>query len=74
MESIYRVRANELDENFLESLRHLFADRMIEIRVTEADETEYLLSDEANRERLLSAIANIESDENLVTVDLNEYS
>ena len=74
MESIYRVKANELDNRFIESLRHLFANRMIEIRVAELDETDYLLSNAANREHLLAAIANIESGENLVMVDLDDYA
>lgn len=74
MESSYRVRADELDSGFLESLRHLFGNRMIEIKVAAVDETEYLLANEANKERLLSAIENIESRDNLVSADLDIYA
>jgi hypothetical protein len=36
------------------------------------DETAYLLSSPANRERLLNAIARVERGENLVTIDMDE--
>lgn len=61
---IYRLRADELDQRFLDALKHQFQDREIEIVVCEAvesaeDETAYLLRSPANRERLLRAIENV---------------
>ena len=72
----YKLKANELDVTFLETLRNLFEDRQIEISVCETadleeDETAYLLRSPANRERLLKAIENVAREENLVTVDLD---
>lgn len=55
MQTIYRLNARELDDQFLEALRTLFVDKEIEIIVTELDETTYLLSSPANRKRLLEA-------------------
>ena len=75
MYAVYKMRADELDGKFLETLKSLFKDREIEIAVSEApesadDETAYLLESPANRARLLQAIENIAEGRNLVSVDL----
>jgi antitoxin YefM len=70
MQSIYRLKADELNEDFLEGLKRIFKDKEIEIVVSEVDETEYLLQSLANRERLLNALNNVENQENLVEVNL----
>jgi antitoxin YefM len=67
--TIYRLNADELDANFLESLRAAFPHKEIEIAVAEADETEYLLRSPANRERLLLAVADVEAGHNIVEPD-----
>ena len=69
MVTIYRLNADELDTNFLESLRAAFPHKEIEIAVAEADETEYLLRSPANRERLLRAVADVEAGQNIVEPD-----
>lgn len=74
MYTIYKLRADELDQNFLDTLKHQFQDREIEIAVTEAvesaeDETAYLLRSPANRERLLKAIENVAEGRDLVVID-----
>lgn len=73
MQTVYRLKAEELDTRFLESLKMLFHDRDIEIVVTEVDETSYLLRSEANKKRLLDAIEDIEHGRNLIEVDITEY-
>ncbi len=51
MEAIYRLRTEELNEDFINALKSVYYAKAIEIRVQEIeDETEYLLKDEANRE------------------------
>jgi antitoxin YefM len=72
MNTIYRLNANELDEKFIQSLKTLFKDKDIEIIVSEVDETAYLFRSEANKERLLKAIENIEKEENLVEVQISD--
>ena len=72
MNSIYRLNANDLDEKFIQSLKALFKDKDIEIIVNEVDETAYLLQSEANRERLLKAVENVEKGENLVEAQIGD--
>ena len=69
MTTIYRLNADELDEQFLTSLKAAFAHKNIEIAVAEADETDHLLRSTGNREHLLRAVGDIESGRNLVTPD-----
>jgi len=64
MYAIFKLRADELDQRFLDSLKLQFQGREIEIVVAEAgedaeDDTAYLLRSPANRDRLLSAIENM---------------
>jgi len=77
MYAVCKLRADELDDSFVENLRSLFKDREIEIAVSEAaasseDETAYLLESPANRERLLRAIESIAEGRELVAVDVDE--
>lgn len=62
MQSTFSLNCDELNLNFLNSLKTMFLGRKIEISVRDVDdETEYLLSTEANREHLLCSISQIES-------------
>lgn len=65
MYTIYKVRADELDENFLDALKAMFKNKAIEITVYERDETEYLLRSPANRERLLKAVRDVEGSDTM---------
>jgi antitoxin YefM len=71
MVTTYRLRASDLDQNFVDALKTLFKDKEIEIIVNEVDETAYLFRSEANKARLLQAVENINNRENLVNVDLD---
>ena len=77
MYALYKLRADELDQRFLDSLKNQFQDREIEIAVSEVadsteDETAYLLRSPANRERLLRAIDNVAQGRELKAVELDE--
>jgi antitoxin YefM len=72
MNTIYRLKANELDDKFIKSLKALFKDKEIEIIISEVDETSYLFHSEANKERLLKAIKNVEKGESLVEVRIGD--
>ena len=72
MTTTFEVHTDQLDERFLASVKAMFPHRTVEIAVSEPlemDETEYLLSTPANRERLLKAIADVEAGRNIVVPD-----
>ena len=75
MNATFNLNANELDENFLESIKKLFKNKKISINIEIAeieDETTYLLSNEKNAKRVLNAINNIEQKKNLIYKNLEE--
>ncbi len=71
----FRLSSDELDANFLDKVKSLFAHREVEIIVREPamDETEYLLGNPHTRERLLDSIANIREGKNLVELDRSTF-
>ena len=72
MRIIYRLKANELDNHFIDDLQRTYKDREIEIIVSEVDETKYLLQSKINKARLLKAINNIERGVNLIDVKTHD--
>ncbi|MEG4534063.1 hypothetical protein [Microcoleus sp. D2_18a_D3] len=71
MSTVYRLKASELNDHFLEQIKATFGDKEIERIVSECDETEYLLKSEVNKNRLLKAIENVKEGQNLVEVNLH---
>jgi antitoxin YefM len=76
MYTVYKINADELNENFIASIKAQFQHQDIEIAICETaqaeqDETDYLLRDPGNKARLLEAIDNVKKGE-LVTVQLND--
>ena len=69
MTTAFQLNADELDASFVERVKAAFPHKLIEIVVTEADETASLLADPARRERLLRAAADVEAGRNLVEPD-----
>ena len=70
MQTTYQMNSDELDDRFVASIKAAFPQRKVTIAVNdEPDETEYLLSDPARKERLLRAIDDINHGRNLVTPD-----
>ena len=68
MVATYRLRADEITENFLKNIRDNYQDKEIEITIQEVeDETEYLLKDQ----QLLKAVEDIKKGKNLVSVSLD---
>lgn len=70
MRTIYRLKANQLDDNFIEDIQKTYQDLEIEIIVYEVDETEYLFRSNLNRQKLLKAKNNAERGINLVRVNV----
>ena len=73
MHSTYRIKANEMDINLLESIKAAYKNKEIEINVFEIDETEYLLSNKVNRDKLLKAKAEVEAGKNIVVPDQENF-
>ena len=43
MEALYKIRASQIDNNFIESVKKLFSDEEVVIRITSySDDTDYL--------------------------------
>lgn len=72
MSTVYRLKASEIDRNFLEEIKAIFGGKEIEIIVSEVNDTEYLFKSEANKNILLQAVDNIKANQNLVEVDLQD--
>jgi hypothetical protein len=69
MNATFRLNIDDLDPTLIEKLKAMFKHRPIEIAVLDQDETEFLLSDEDRRKRILEAIQDIERGDNLVAFD-----
>jgi hypothetical protein len=62
MDITYRLRPDELNDNFFNLLKETFTGKEIAVTVEEIrDETEYLLSTKANRGHLLKAVEDAKS-------------
>ena len=73
MESVYRLNANELNEDFLNTLKKLYKGKDLELTVNvQEDETEYLLKSKANRDLLLKAVKEVKNKKGLKTVDMKK--
>ncbi len=74
MYTIYHLKADELDNAFLENLKSAFKDKYIEISVSESDETEYLLRSNANRAHLIAAVQDVENGDNVIPLDQKPFN
>jgi hypothetical protein len=75
MQVAYNLNANELDMNFLESIKKLFQNKKLHINIMldeDRNDTDYLLSSKANANRLMESINNIENRENLVHKNIED--
>ena len=75
MYTLYKINSDELNENFIATIKAQFPHQTIEIVISESlqieqDETDYLLKSPVNKARLLAAIAQVENNQ-LIDVDIN---
>lgn len=66
------LNIDELDLEFIQNLQKTFKGKSIEIVITDNSETDYLLSNDNNKDVLLSRIKDFNDSKNLVEFDLNE--
>jgi antitoxin YefM len=73
MELTYRLNANELNEEFLNTIKKLYKGKELEVTVqVKEDETEYLLKSEANRTQLLKAVKDVKNRKNLRALNMEK--
>ncbi len=74
METVFRLKASELNNKFLAIIRSLFKEKEIEISISDTvDETSFLLKDPKNRAHLLEAIEEVKRNKNLVRFTGEEF-
>ena len=74
METIFKLKAKELDKSFIDSVKNLFKDLEIEISIKQVqDETEYLLRSPENKKYLLEAINEVKKNKNLIRFTAKEF-
>lgn len=74
METIFKLKAAELDSKFIETIKNLFKDSEIEISIKPIqDETEYLLNSPSNKKHLLDAIKDVKKNKNLIRFTGKEF-
>ena len=58
MEAIYKLKANKINSNLIDTIKKIFGSKEITITITtESDETTYLTMNPANKKHLLESIA-----------------
>jgi antitoxin YefM len=74
METVFKLKAKDLDKSFIDSVRNLFKDHEIEISIKQVqDETDYLLKSPENKRDLLEAINDIKKNKNLIRLTAQEF-
>ena len=69
MQTHFILDSSELDYSLIDKLKVLFFFFLIELIVSESDDTSYLLSSPKNKEILINSIKNIENSEKLIFAD-----
>ena len=73
MDVTYRLKPEELNDEFFKIVQQMFYGKEVAITVEEVpEETEYLLSHEANREHLLKAVEDMKYGRNVHTMSIEE--
>ncbi len=70
MTATYHLTVDELRPEFIDQLKQMFSVGQVTITVDTEDETDYLLRDPANKDRLIKAIKNVEEGK-VVEVDFD---
>ncbi|HEY5510354.1 MAG TPA: hypothetical protein VIK10_04920 [Prolixibacteraceae bacterium] len=74
METVFKLKAKDLDRSFIDSVKNLFKDMEIEISIKPTqDETEYLFNTPANKKKLLEAIKEVKQNKNLIRFTGKEF-
>ena len=73
MEAIYKLKANEINPNMIDTIKKIFGSKEITITITtESDETTYLTMNLANKKHLLESLAQ-EPTVSFTAVEFNKH-
>ncbi|MCK5199037.1 MAG: hypothetical protein KAR21_11835 [Spirochaetales bacterium] len=61
MEAVYHLKINELTDDFIKMLKSQYQTGILDIVVSESDDTDYLLSSKRNEQLLDQSILEIEN-------------
>jgi antitoxin YefM len=73
MFTTYRLKADELDDNFLKSIKSIFKGKDLEISIQEADDTGYLFNSPENKKHIIDAIEDVENNKNIITPSQEQF-
>ncbi|MGD1919184.1 MAG: hypothetical protein ACFCAD_09975 [Pleurocapsa sp.] len=73
MQSVYRLKASELDDRFIQGLKSTYKGKEIEIIVCEVDENKHLFKSIANQLKSTQPIENVDN-KNSIETDLSSLS
>ena len=74
MTATYSISRDELNADFIEAIKRTFKTEKVLIQIDEVmDETEYLLSNPANKAKLLESLEN-DRNGNMIEMSLNEHN
>ena len=77
MDTLIRMKAEEVNESLIDFLRSSFKGKKIAMHIyeeTEIDETDFILKDPIARDRILNAVENVKNDKNLKEYTLEEIN
>ena len=76
MDTILRASADELNNSLIDFIKASFKGKRIAVHIYEEDgnETEYLLANEVNKQRLLQAVDNVTKGEHLKEYTMQEIN
>lgn len=76
MDTLLRANANELNSSLIDFIKATFKNKRIAVHIyeEEMDETDYLLSSETNKEKLLQAIEDVKSGRNTKVYTMEEIN
>ena len=74
MDTLVRLNADELNQNFLDFIKSSFKGKRIAVHIyeDEMDETAYLLSDPVHKEKILKTVEEANQQKELKTYTLDE--
>ena len=73
MDVTYRLKPEELNDDFFRTIKQMFMGKEVAITVEEVqDETDYLMSNKANRAHLLQAVEDMINGRNFHTMTIEE--